>query len=131
MKNKDNKTTKLKEITLTSYVDLIEGNPCHIASVAPGGVANLAVASDIKVLDDKTILISNNEMEHTPDNILANASVVLTSFNEAWAGLRITGNAKYYISGKYFKICDQLFKSDKATPKGAIVIKVKKLESLA
>ena len=72
MKNPDNKTNMLNEIKLTNYITLIESNPCHIATVNNDNTPNLSVASDIKVLDNETILISNNEMIHTPDNIIAN-----------------------------------------------------------
>ena len=130
MINADNKTKMLDEVKLTKYVDLIEKNPIHIASVNKSNKPNLSVASDIKVLDDKTILISNNEMIHTPDNILVNKNVVLTSFSDKWAGLRMTGIAKYYISGKYFKICNDLFNNETATPKGVIIIKIKKVEGI-
>jgi len=131
MLNLDNKTKAIAKIELARYVKLIEGNPIHIATTRKDGKPNLAVASDVKVLDDKTILISNNEMVHTPDNIIVNPNVVLTSFNDKWAGLRITGRAKYYLGGKYFAICNKLFNNESATPKGAIVVKVIKLESLA
>ena len=130
MKNSDNKTTLLNEVKLTNYISLIENNPIHIATVS-NNKPNLSVASDIKVLDDTTILISNNEMIHTPDNIIKNKNVVLTSFSDKWAGVRLTGTAKYYTSGKYFKICNDLFNNETATPKGAIIIKVKKVEGIA
>ena len=131
MVNKDNKTKTLKEVKLTKYKMLIEKNPIHIATVNKFNKPNLSVASDVKVLDDKTILISNNEMIHTPQNILINKEVVLTSFSDKWAGLRLTGIAKYYTTGQYFKICNELFKNDDTTPKGAILIKVKKAEGIA
>ena len=131
MKNLDNKTNLLKEVRLTNYVNLIENNPCHIATINKYGHPNLSVASDVKVLDDKTILISNNEMIHTPDNIIANDGVVLTSFNAEWAGIRLTGKGSYYTNGKYFDICNKLFKNEKTTPKGVIIIKIKKVEGIA
>ena len=81
MKNLDNKTKLIKEVKLTNYKKLIENNPCHIATVTIYGLPNLSVASDIKLLDDETILISNNEMINTPDNIKDTKNVVITSFN--------------------------------------------------
>ncbi len=131
MKNIDNKTTLLSEVNLETLKNLIENHPVHIATVTKGNKPNLAVASDVKVLDNKTLLISNNEMIHTPDNILNNSNVVLTSFNEKWAGVRITGKAKYYTTGKYFDLCNELFNNDTTTPKGAIIISVNSIESLA
>ncbi len=131
MINPDNKTNLLQEVKLTKYVNLIENNPCHIATINKDNIPNLCVASDVKVLDDETILISNNEMIHTPDNIIVNHSVVLTSFNDKWAGLRLTGKASYYTHGKYFDICNKLFNNETATPKGVIIVKVKQVEAIA
>ncbi len=131
MKNVDNKTRLLNEIKLETIKNLIECHPMHIATITKESHPNLAVVSDIKVLDNKTLLLSNNEMIHTPDNIQNNPNVVLTSFNEKWAGVRITGKAKYYTKGKYFELCDELFNNDTATPKGVIIIKVTKVESIA
>lgn len=131
MINPDNKTSLLKEVKLTNYIKLIESNPCHIATISKSNTPNLSVASDIKVLDDETILISNNEMIHTPDNILANENVVLTSFNENWAGVRLTGKASYYTQGEFFDICNKFFNNETATPKGVIIVKVKQVEGLA
>ena len=131
MNNPDNKTKKVEKIKLLNYVSLIENNPIHIATVCKNGKPNLSVASDIKVLNDNTILISQNEMIHTPDNIMQNQNVVLTSFNDKWAGIRLTGKAKYYTSGKYFKICNDLFNNETATPKGVIIVKIKLVEGIA
>ena len=83
------------------------------------------------VEDNETILISNNEMIHTPDNIIANHNVVLTSFSDKWAGLRLTGIASYHTQGKYFDICNKYFNNETATPKGAIIIKINKVEGIA
>ena len=131
MINPDNKTNLLNEVKLTNYISLIENNPCHIATVNNDNTPNLSVASDIKVLDDETILISNNEMIHTPDNIIANRNVVLTSFGDKWAGLRLTGVASYHTQGEYFDICNKYFNNETATQKGAIIVKVIKVEGIA
>lgn len=131
MENIDNKTKLLNEIKLESLKNLLENHPMHIATVTNENKPNLAVVSDVKVLDNKTLLLSNNEMIHTPDNVLNNPYVVLTSFNEKWAGVRITGKAKYYIDGKYFELCNELFNNDTATPKGVIIITVTSVEGIA
>ena len=131
MKNPDNKTNILNEVKLTNYKQLIEGNPCHIATIRNGNFPNLSVASDIKILDDTTILISNNEMINTTDNIIANSNIVLTSFNDKWAGIRLTGEAEYFTDGEYFDICNKYFNNETATPKGVIIIKINKVEGIA
>lgn len=55
--------------SLMEYKNLIESNPCHLATVRKNGTPNLAVAADIKLIDDNDILISCNEMVNTPVNI--------------------------------------------------------------
>lgn len=62
---------------LTEYQDIINNKPIHIATVTPGSNPNLAVASDVQVLDDNHLLISVNEMTHTQENIKANTKVAL------------------------------------------------------
>ena len=131
MINPDNKTKTVQEFNLNNYKKLIENNPCHIATINDDNTPNLAVASDIKNLNNKIILISNNEMIHTPDNIIRNNNVVMTSFNGKWAGLRITGIINYQTKGQFFDKCNNLFNNDTATPKGAIIIEVTKVESIA
>ena len=130
MINPDNKTLQIELFDLTNYKTLIENNPCHMATITKKGLPNLSVASDIKVLDNKTILISNNEMIHTPDNLINNKNCVLTSFNDQWKGLRLTGIGSYYTSGKYFDLCNEYFNNETATPKGVFIIKIKKVESI-
>ena len=131
MLNPDNKTKMIENFNLLDYKELIENHPCHIATVNTNKEPNLSVASDIKVLNGNSILISNNEMINTPDNIVSNENVVLTSFNDKWAGLRLTGKAKYYTSGDYFDICNQYFNNETATPKGVIIITITKAEGIA
>lgn len=46
-------------------------------------------------------------------------------------GLRLTGVAKYYTQGKYFDICNKYFNNETATPKGAIIVKINKVEGIA
>lgn len=130
MKNPDNKTITLEKFNLVESKELIDMNPIHIATVREDGQPSLSVASDVRVLDEKRILISNNEMIWTPVNIEKQKNVVLTSFNEDWAGLRMTGVGEYHAQGKYFDMTAE-FKSEKCTPKGAIVITIQKVESLA
>lgn len=129
-KNKDNKTILLEEFDLLEYKELIEKNPISIATVGNKNQPNLSVASDVKVLSKNKIIISNNEMVYTPYNIDTNNKVVLTSFNKKWIGLRITGTAKYFKEGRYLDMCNELYKTEKCTPKGAIVVLVKKVETI-
>lgn len=121
-------------MNLFEYKDLIDGKPMHIATVNKNNNPNLAVASDVKVIEENKILLSVNEMVNTQENVKYNPNVVLTVFNEDYEGLRIFGSAKYYTDGEYYEMCKNTFFGDgqvspfgATKPKGAIVILVKKM----
>lgn len=125
------------DMNLLENKDLIENNPMHIATVSSDNKPNLAVVADVRVIEENKIIISHNEMVHTPKNILTNRNVVLTSFNEKWEGLRMAGVADYYTDGKYYDFCEKTFfgngevSSLGATkPKGAIVVTIEKCEAI-
>lgn len=116
---------------LTAYQDIINRKPIHIATVTPKGNPNLAVASDVEILDANHMLISANEMVNTPINIQHNPRVVITAFDEDWKGVRIFGKAKFYANGHYYNLCKQKFFSNgevtpfgATKPKGAIVVEI-------
>lgn len=122
-------------MNLFDYKDLIDGKPMHIATINADNNPNLSVASDIRVLEEDKIIISVNEMNNTQRNISYNPSVVLTVFNEEWVGLRMYGKAKFYEDGEYYDFCNKIFFSNgevtpfgATKPKGAIVIKIEKVE---
>lgn len=122
-------------MNLFSYKNLIDGKPMHIATVNKENNPNLAVASDVRVIDENKIIISINEMVNTQKNIEYNHNVVLTVFNDKYEGLRIWGIANYYESGEYYDFCSNTFFANGETtpfgatkPKGAIVVTIKKLE---
>lgn len=76
-------------------------------------------------------------MVNTPKNILANKNIVLTSFNEKWEGVHITGTANYYTNGEYYEFCKKTFfgnnevtKFGTTKPQGAIVVTVEKVEDI-
>lgn len=116
---------------LTKYQAIINGKPVHIATVTADGDPNLAVASDVKVLDDAHLVISVNEMVRTQKNIQHNPKVVMTAFDKDWKGVRIFGEAKFYDSGEYYEICRKTFFGNgevspfgATKPKGVIVVTV-------
>lgn len=124
-------------MNLLERKDLIENYPMHIATVTPDNKPNLAVAADVRVIEENKIIISHNEMVTTPKNILTNNNIVLTSFNENWEGLRITGTATYYKDGEYYDFCKKTFFSNGETnsfgetePRGAILVTVEKIEEM-
>lgn len=124
-------------MNLFDYQELIDDKPMHIATVNNKNNPNLAVASDVRVIEKDKIIISVNEMIHTEENIEYNPNVVLTVFDSDYKGLRIFGKAKYYIDGNYYDFCMKTFFGNgevtpfgATKPKGAIVVNVTKVEKL-
>ncbi|MBO4245429.1 MAG: pyridoxamine 5'-phosphate oxidase family protein [Bacilli bacterium] len=122
---------------LTRYKSLIENHPIHIATVNKHNKPNVSVASDVKVLDENTLIISCNEMNNTQNNIQIYNNVALTSFDSEWVGIRMFGKAYFYRDGKYYEYCEKTFFANNEVtpfgavkPKGAIVIKIDKIENL-
>ena len=118
-------------MNLLNYKNLIDGKPIHIATVNSDNNPNLAVASDVRVIEENKIIISVNEMVNTQNNIQYNPNVVLTVFNSEYKGLRMFGTAEYYTNGEYFDFCKKTFFSNgevtpfgATKPKGAIVITI-------
>ncbi len=116
---------------LVDYREIIDNKPIHIATVTPEGDPNLAVASDVNILNDDELIISVNEMNRTQTNIQSNSKVVITAFDKDWKGVRIFGKAKFHDSGEYLDYCKKTFFGNgevspfgATEPKGAIVVKV-------
>ena len=127
MENNDNKTKEVKFESLKKFSDILEKFPIVITS-ANGKVPNACLVSDYFIFDDNKIVISNNEMIKTPDNVLENSNVCLLCFDESYSGFRLTGKASYEHSGKFFDLVIQKFKNENTNPKGAIVVEILKVE---
>lgn len=122
-------------MNLLKYKNKINRNVMHIATVNKENNPNLAVATNVLVLDENRIIISINEMINTQKNVQYNANVVLTVFDKNYIGLRLFGTAKFYKSGKYYDLCkEEFFPNGKISPcgatkpKGAMIITIKKME---
>ena len=120
---------------LLDYKELIDGKPIHIATVNKENNPNLAVASDVKIIDNNKLVISVNEMRNTQENIKRNPNVVITVFDNDYKGLRIFGTAEYFETGEYYDICQKTFFGNgeispfgATKPKGAILVTIKNMD---
>lgn len=87
------------------------------------------IAAEINRVIDNIIIITNNQMNVTPINLKGNSNVsILIWDNEK--GFRIEGKAEYHESGEYFKLVKSLPENKDYKPKGAIVVKIKRIIEL-
>ncbi len=81
-----------------------------------------------KIVDEK-IVITDNYMKTTIENIKNNENICLAFF-ESEKGWRINGKAKYYNSGKWFDFVRQADENDGMPAKGAIVIETEEIKEI-
>jgi len=87
-----------------------------------------AIIVEVNKAEDDKIIITINEMETTKDNLVNNKNVFLLASEEDYHyGLKISGKAEYYTQGKYFDFVNNLETNKSYSPKGAVVITVKKV----
>ena len=107
---------ELKEI-----VKLIETNPIAIATSTKDGVPNVSAAAYVKVKDGQ-IIVTNNYMKRTVENIKANPKVSIVAWNSAMKGCKIEGIADYFEEGEWMNFIKSIPENHGENCKGAIVI---------
>jgi len=87
-----------------------------------------AIIVEINNAEGDKIVITDNEMGATKDNLLMNNKVFVLA-NEADYSycLKISGTAKYSQSGRCFDFVKNLKTNKKQNPKGVVVIKIDKV----
>lgn len=86
---------------------------------------------EVNQVKDNRIIISDNEMKITRQNLLKNKQVCILVFEKDFSYcLKILGEAKYYKNGKYFDFVKNLKTNKMQSPKGAIVITLKDIIKL-
>lgn len=117
-----NITPKIKKI--------IEQNPVTIATVDQSGKPNVSVVAYVKVVSENEVLITDNYMAQTRNNILQSKNVCLAVWDKKWNGVKLIGKAKYFTTGSWKEKVEKM-KENKGLPaKGAIVVVISKIIEL-
>lgn len=105
---------------------IIENNPVAFATVKNNKPYVIGVAY-CKVIEKDKILVTDNYMKSTVDNILKNNNVAMVVWNNKWEGYQFVGKAEYFQKGKWADYVKRMKENKKLPAKGAILIKVKKI----
>ncbi len=108
--------------------DKLEKRYISLASVTLDNKPH-AIAAEINKVEDNKIIITDNFMKTTIENIKNNPNVSLVLI-EGENGWRIDGKAEYFDSGKWLEFVKSLKENKGFTPKGAILINIKKITEL-
>lgn len=127
--------TVIKNVEINSGMKkLIESNALGFASVDKKGIPhNIAVAL-VKVVSKNQLLISDNYIEETLENIKTNQNVSLVVWTPDWLknciGYELTGKAEYFNSGKWLDAMKKIPENKGAPCKGAILVTINKIKVL-
>ncbi len=109
---------------------IVEENPVAFATASMGGVPNVIPVACVKVVGKNKIIITDNFMKHTKENLEENNNVCLAVWNNKEEGYKLIGKAKYFFSGKWLEFIKQMPENKGLPAKGAILVTVSKLIEL-
>ena len=105
---------------------LIEENPVALGTVNKNNTPNVIAVAYVKVVSKNQIVITDNFMRQTRDNLLKNNNVCLAVWNKDWEGIKLIGKAKYYTTGKWNKYVNDMKENKGFAAKGAVVVTIAK-----
>ena len=108
--------------------EIIENNPVAFATVGLDGGPHCVAVAEVKVVSDSQILIGDNYMVTTKNNLKKDSRVALVVWNEEREGFRLRGSADYFSDGKWLKMVKEIHKGYPA--KGAILVKFSEITKL-
>ena len=74
-----------------------------VATCTPNGIPNVAYIKYLKVIDDQAILIADNYLNKTRDNILNNGKIAFAVLDDEKGSFQIKGKAKRLTEGDMFE----------------------------
>ena len=115
--------------------NLIENNAVSFSTVDKNGTPHSIAVAYVKVVSDSEILISDNYMKETVENLKNNNSVSILIWNKEWNkdcfGFELRGKAQYFTSGKWRDYVKKIQENKGNPAKGAILVTVSKIKKLA
>ena len=110
---------------------MLEKLPLYIATASNNGMPHVITVVCVEVIDDKTLLITDNYMKTTRRNIRSNGKIEVLVYDKKWKGYRINGKAKYYNSGKWLDFVKGMKENKRHPAKGAIIVNIMKIIKLS
>ena len=109
---------------------LIEENPFAFATVDDAGKPNVIGVAYVKVVAKNQVLITDNYMRQTKENLEKNNNVCLAVWDKEQNGVKLVGNGEYFTSGKWKTFVEKMPENKGLPAKGAILVKVEKVFKL-
>jgi hypothetical protein len=114
---------------------MIEENALGLATTDKFGNPHNIAVGYVQVISENQLLISDNWLEETIENIKHNPNIALVIWNKDWkkncVGYEIKGKAEYFTSGKWINIIKKIPINKDEPCKGAILVTINKIKPLA
>jgi predicted pyridoxine 5'-phosphate oxidase superfamily flavin-nucleotide-binding protein len=114
--------------------NMIEENAMSLATIDKKGNPHNIAVGYVKVISKNELIISNNYIVETIENIKSNKNISLVVWHQNWKknciGYELKGEAQYFTEGKWLEFVKKLPINKDEPTKGAILIKINKIKSL-
>lgn len=119
----------------TQLKSLIENNALGFATVDEDNTPHCIAVGFVKVVSKNQLLISDNYLVRCVSNIAKNPAVAFVVWNSDWKdnciGFELRGTAEYFSKGKWLDTIKKIPENKDAPRKGAILVTVTRIKSLA
>ena len=115
--------------------NMIEENACGLATTDKSGNPHNIAVGYVKVISTNQLVVSDNWLNETIANIKHNPNVALVVWHSDWkktcAGYELKGKAEHFTTGKWVDLIKKIPINKGEPCKGAILITINKIKSLA
>ncbi len=106
-----------------NQIKFIESNNIVVLATADDKSTRRAIFVEADYISENRIVISNNAMKVTENNLKTNDKVFLLAFNKDYSKvLKISGKVKYETEGKWYEYVKKLETNKNWSPKGAVIV---------
>ena len=95
---------------------LIEGNAIALSTIGEDGNPHCIAVAFVKVVSGDQLLITDNYMVTTPENLKKNKNVAIAFWNKGWEdnciGYELKGEADYFTEGKWHEKARRIPEND-------------------
>ncbi|MCK5449632.1 pyridoxamine 5'-phosphate oxidase family protein [Candidatus Pacearchaeota archaeon] len=115
--------------------NMIENNALGFASIDKSGKPHNIAVGFVKVVSNNELVISDNYLNETVENIKINPSVSLVVWSRDWeencAGYELKGTVEYFTEGNWIDFIKKIPVNRNEPCKGAILVKLNKIKILS
>lgn len=113
---------------------MIENNALALATISRTGQPHCIALGYVKVIGDRQLLVTNNYIRETVENISRVPQVALSVWNRDWEenceGYELIGRAEYFTTGSWLEKIKKIPENKGEPCRGAIIITVEKVKNL-